>query len=299
MEQIKRILPMRINSAIERLKSQDRENITEIRLRIGCPVFVFVGQKEISLCEEGQTDSCEMIFTSAEAKYVFSRLCDGSPYSVTANQRDGFITVCGNRVGFCGSFATVEDKIKHINFPSSFCIRIKHQIKGCANKIFRFVLNNGTPCSTLIISPPGAGKTTLLRDFVRLFSLEGFNSAVADEREEIANLINGVTDFDLGKRTDVFSGVSKSTAINNMLRSMNPQIIFADELGTPADVFAVKKALNQGVKIFATAHGENVDDVQKNINLPFERYIILDKKRELGFVKEILNREKKVLYYGY
>ena len=87
---------------------------------------------------------------------------------------------------------------------------------------------------------------------------------VVDERGEIAALYKGIPQNDLGIRTDVIENIPKPIGIKMLIRSMSPQIIAADEIGTLEDVYAIKEAVCSGVKGIFTAHGESREELLKN-----------------------------------
>lgn len=60
---------------------------------------------------------------------------------------------------------------------------------------------------------------------------------------EIAALYRGIPQNNVGIRTDVLENVSKSTGIKMLIRSMSPQVVVADEIGTDKDVIAIKEAM--------------------------------------------------------
>lgn len=49
-----------------------------------------------------------------------------------------------------------------------------------------------------------------------------------------------------------------------LIRSMSPQIIACDEIGSIEDIEAIKYALYSGVKGIFTMHGSNIEDVKNN-----------------------------------
>ena len=196
MDNLENILPKEISRAYNHIN--DKSKLTEIRLRVGKPAYFIMGGMEYSVNNEKLTSHDGYVFSQSDANEMWKKLCDGAPYSLTKCQRAGFITKGGNRIGFSGEYATVEDEIKHIKNVNSFCVRIAHQIKGCGSKIYKKLFENGMMMNTLIISPPGCGKTTLLRDIIRLASNDGYNVSVVDERGELSGY--GENMLDLGKR---------------------------------------------------------------------------------------------------
>ena len=49
-----------------------------------------------------------------------------------------------------------------------------------------------------------------------------------------------------------------------LIRSMAPEVICADEIGTKEDIEAIKYAITSGVKGIFTAHGESIEDLKYN-----------------------------------
>ncbi len=292
MEKLKKILPSKVSFALDKMTKSELLNLSEIRLRVNQPVYFYMGTEEYAVDELGLKKRDGYIFTDSDAEKMWRDLCDGSPYSTIKNQKEGYITVNGNRVGFSGKFASVDEEIKHIEKVSSFCVRIMHEKKGCANKIYKYLYENNELMNTLIVSPPGCGKTTLLRDVTRLLSFDGNNVALIDERDEIAAVCNGYATLDVGKRTDIYLGMSKKTAIENMIRAMHPDVVVSDELFKDEDILSIKKAKSKGIKLVATAHGRNINDVLDLFDI-FDRYVFLSKRFGLGTVEGVFDKEKK------
>lgn len=69
------------------------------------------------------------------------------------------------------------------------------------------------------------------------------NIGLVDERGEIAALYKGIPQNDIGIRTDVIENIPKPAGIKMLIRSMAPQIIAADEIGTKQDVEAIEEAV--------------------------------------------------------
>lgn len=99
---------------------------------------------------------------------------------------------------------------------------------------------------------------------------------------------------DIGEFTDVIDNVPKPTGINMLIRSMSPQVILCDEIGSKEDVEAIEKAVCSGVKGIFTAHAASLEEIMQNKNLKnlienqlLKRIIVLDKTKK-GQVKEVM-----------
>lgn len=146
------------------------------------------------------------------------------------------------------------------------------------------------------------GKTTLLRDITRNISngilnkLQGLNVVVIDERGEISSSYRGVMQNDLGIRTDVINDIPKSIGMKIAIRSMAPQVLIADEIGSKDDSEAIKYAMCCGVKGVFSAHGNSLEDVMKNPELKgliqdkiFEKIIIIKSRHGPNYEIETMN----------
>ena len=281
--------PMRIASAIDcELKKQEMNinYLEEIRLRSNRPLILKLtdGERKLDVC-----------IRTEDILETLQHACDNSIYSYQNQICNGYITVKGgHRIGITGTAVIHDGKITNINYISNLNFRIAKQVLGCSTKLLKFVIDieNNTIYNTLLISPPGAGKTTILRDMIRKLSdgmeqirFQGKNISVVDERGEIAASYKGVPQNDVGVRTDVLDNIPKSIGMKMVIRSMAPQIIVADEIGTYEDVEAINYAVCCGIKGIFTAHGGSLEEIklnpalsnliQKNI---FERLVFLDPK---------------------
>ena len=149
------------------------------------------------------------------------------------------------------------------------------------------------------------GKTTLLRDVIRQVSdgtgwLAGLTVGVVDERSELAGTYLGEAQNDLGMRTDVLEGAPKAEGVMMLLRSMSPQVIAVDEIGSDADGYALENVFHCGCRLIATAHGTSLEDIRRKPffrarEQMFERYVVLE-GNPVGSVREILDGQGNVLY---
>ena len=94
-----------------------------------------------------------------------------------------------------------------------------------------------------------------------------FNVSLIDERGEIAAMYKGVPQNDVGLRCDVMDNVTKSLGMKIAVRTMSPDVIVADEIGTADDINAINYGICSGVKGIFTAHASNIDELILNENL--------------------------------
>ena len=286
MEQLLNYMSYTIRKEILKYISQD---IEEIRLRVARP---------IAIKRENTMKIIEHIVTTEEILETFEKIGENSVYSYKKQIWEGFITIKGgHRVGITGNCAFDDGKVQNINYISSLNFRIAREKKGCADELIKYV--NGY--NTLIVSSPGTGKTTMLRDLIRQISNKGQTCGVVDERGEIAAMYKGVPQNDVGVLTDVISNVSKNIGMHILVRSMAPQVIACDEIGSKEDIEAVNYAICSGVKGIFTAHGSNFQEIKLNKELRelidkfiIEKIIFLDENNR-GKIREIyeLNKENK------
>ncbi len=90
---------------------------------------------------------------------------------------------------------------------------------------------------------------------------------VVDERGEIAAMYKGIPQNDIGIRTDVIENISKSKGIRMLIRSMAPEVIACDEIGSKEDVSAIEEGLICGVKGVFTMHGKTMEDIKQNAQI--------------------------------
>ena len=99
-------------------------------------------------------------------------------------------------------------------------------------------------------------------------------------------MYKGVAQNDIGIRTDVIDNMPKPEAMRVLVRSMAPDVIACDEIGSIDDINAIDYAMCSGVKGIFTAHGNNLEEINRNIELAkllnkhiFERIILLNPEK--------------------
>ena len=268
----------------------------EIRLRVGRPVMLIGKSKEYFWnleTEKLQNKTAgAYCWNEEDMREVLSRMSQYSMYALEEEIRRGFFTIQGgHRIGVVGKAVCEKGKITAMRNISGLNIRVAREKKGCAEKIVSYIRQGEEIHNTLILSPPGIGKTTILRDCIRMLSngdggAGGKKVGVVDERSEIGASFQGIPQNDLGIRTDVLDCCPKAEGMRILLRSMSPQIIAVDELGSPEDYTAVEEVLHCGCRILGTMHVERIEELKEKIYLSkwldrgfFERFIVLFKER--------------------
>ena len=300
-----------INHAVEFRKSCEIIGeyvniIEEIRIRSNMPMCLLMKGEEYYLSKDGALTRDEKEALSIQAKEVgeiFNHICDYSPYAYIDELKQGYLTVSGgHRIGVAGQALVEGEEVVGMKYISFLNIRVAHEILGVAKKVLPYLYKDGSFLSTLIISAPRGGKTTLLRDLVKELSdgnefSKGVNVGVVDERSEIAGCFMGIPQNHVGQRTDVLDACPKTKGMMMMIRSMSPDIIAIDELGTSEDVQALKKVIRCGCQVLVTIHGTSYEEVRAKKEMKelinehiFERYLILYKNNSERMI-DVLDRE--------
>ena len=280
------------------------EGLQEIRLRTGQPVRIVRGNREKILPSESDPH----IITKEEVRETMDYISHYSLYAYENELRQGFLTIeGGHRVGVAGKVIMERDKVKNIQYISSVNIRISHEVIGCADSLLPYITKNKQVCHTLIISPPCCGKTTLIRDLIRQISdgnqyVKGCSVGVVDERSELGGCYLGIAQNHLGSRTDILDCCPKAEGMIMLIRSMSPQVIAVDEIGTSEDIHAVEYAMQCGCKLIASVHGLDMEEAKKKPVLGelirrrmFERYVVLGNGEHPGEIRGIYDERGSVL----
>ncbi len=270
--QILEYFPSRIGQVIiDNLNEEEKNVLEEIRIRVGKPIILKL---------RNESKILDYIVKTQDILQIIEKITENSMYSYQKQICSGYITLRGgHRVGISGNIVMEDDKVININYIYSLNFRIARQIIGVSEKIINQIMCNNTIYNTLIISPPGAGKTTLLRDLIRNLSIIK-TVGVVDERGEITAMYKNEPQNDMGLKVDILSNVSKNIGMKMLVRSMAPDIICADEIGTKEDIEAIKYAITSGVKGIFTAHGDSLNSIKKST--------ILNDLLELNIIEKVL-----------
>lgn len=252
----------RIQRTLFFLPESIKQNVDEIRIRAGLPVCLTVNGKVLFVCKDSTVSKLKnsncYIASYDELEKTLSLLCNNSVYLHESEIKNGYISLKnGNRAGVCGVF-NADGMLTEI---TSVNIRIARQIFGVALPLLSLCNSGGM----LIAGPPASGKTTMLRDLIRLLSSgaggEYRRVAVIDSRGEISGGFSGRCVNDLGENTDVLYTRDKALGTQIALRTMFPEFIAFDEIGTKNELQSVVDCFNAGVSIITTAHCHDVNDI--------------------------------------
>lgn len=242
------LMPPHITKEIRALRQPE---IEEIRIRLGRKVNVVLNGREYRLAGD--------VTNSADINRIIEIATGASYHMAEHSLNEGYINYRGLRLGVCGRINMHKDGSCSIGTVTSIAVRIPSERKGILDKLFKTVYSNGFE-SSLIISPPGGGKTTVLREMCRKISQSNMRVAVLDERNELL-ADDGCDGFDLGEHSDVLSCAPKALGSMMLLKTMNPVVIAMDEITKEQDIEAVKQINGCGVKVLATAHAKDQQDL--------------------------------------
>lgn len=297
-DEIYKILPKEISNIVKQYLQEDA--VQEIRIKSGKPVILNLSYGEKVL---------DYRTTIEDLKFMMAKVSNYSLYAFEEEIKQGYITLKGgHRVGLAGECVISNGEVRTIKNISSLNIRICREVIGSSNKVMSLITNNNRVYNTLIVSPPKCGKTTILRDIAKNISngvykinLAGKKVTIVDERSEIAACYNGVPQMNVGIRTDILDNCLKTSGMIMAIRSLSPEVLVCDEIGTRGDLEALNMAFNSGVNVIVTVHGYDIEDVYGRVvfkdlidNCILERIILLSNRKGAGTIEKVykVSRER-------
>lgn len=290
---------------LSKLDMEIQAQIQEIRMRLNSPLMIKIYSNNYYVYQDGKfgidNKFNKFIIDNDKLNKSFQKICQYSIYAYQDQINNGFITLKGgHRVGICGSAILKDESIVNLKNISSLNIRISRNILDVSDDFINKTMKDGLT-SVLIAGRPGSGKTTLLKDIIRKISSgklkKIYNISVIDERGEISG---GYNSDQLNKNmffsADIFDGYLKAQGMMIAIRTMAPDLIVCDEIGTNEELKAIESAFNSGVKIIATIHAGNKKEIyfkpqiKKIIELKaFDKIVILDSDENPCVIKDIIS----------
>lgn len=251
-----RLLPSWLAEPLSRVPSALAAQIHELRLRTGCGVCLTISGRQ---CTAETLPECPaslrgLRLTPLQMEEIFHTLSGGSVHTHQAELAQGFLTAPGGcRVGAAGRF-TERDGQLILQQVTSLNFRIARAIPVELPEKLRQLLR-GHFIGMLVVGEPDSGKTTLLRQIALELAKAHCAVAVLDERGELFPVHAGAP-----AAADVLSGVPKASAIQMALRTLSPQVVLLDELGSLDETRALEQGFFSGVDFIASVHAADAQD---------------------------------------
>ena len=295
------LLPEYLRVTLQSLPEGLCTRVKEIRFRSGEPIALYTTDEIYYVRKTGVATasfSDELITTDERAmQEIVFHLSRRSLHTYQDMIARGFIPLRnGCKAGVAGRAVMKNGSVYSVSSFNGVNIRVAREFYGCSRGIIEAV---GDSCpSFLVIGAPLSGKTTLLRDLCRHYSgknkLNPYKTAVIDERDEIAARSFG-EGIDVGLHTDVLTLYPKAVGTEIAVRTLSPDIVVLDEIGSDEEARAMLSAVNTGVNFIATAHGSSLDEVLRRPNIKrlvnagaFKKGIVLCGRHSPCTVKELV-----------
>ncbi len=264
LSDIMKYFPEKLRLALSGLSDKQTEELYEIRLKSEKPVILIFSNEKQFVTDSGRLthfyNSSVLNLSDSELKQVFERMCSYSVYSMTDSICNGFITIDnGCRVGVYGTAVVEGGTVSSIRNIKGLNVRIAGDFIDISADVYK--LFESSKPTVLICGPPSSGKTTLIKDLCRNLS-DKFNYKISliDERAEFENYYPGFN-------TDVLTGYPKAVGIMQSVRTLSPEIVVFDELGTSDEAEAVVEGMNSGVSFVMSIHCDNKEELKKKKQL--------------------------------
>ena len=258
-----RQLPSWLAQPLGQLPTPIASQIHELRFRTGHGIFATLAGRQCLLKDLPQCPpplrGC--VLNQMQVEEIFHTLCGGAVHAHQNELAQGFLTTpSGCRVGVAGRYVDrdgqiVLQQVLALNLRIARFVPLRLPDRLCTTLQGHFI-------GMLVAGEPGSGKTTLLRQIAQNLAGMQRRVCVVDERCEIFPL--GLSGLD-GQMpaVDTLSGIPKERAVQMALRTLSPQVIILDELGTLAETAALKQGFFSGVDFIASIHAASAEEAAR------------------------------------
>lgn len=295
------LLPEKYKSVLTVIPENIAVQVKEIRFRNGEPITLNTQNEIYYIRKNGSltVSFCSDLIVTEEKdlQEIVFYLSRRSLHTYQDMIAKGFIPLRGgSKAGVVGRAVMKNGSVYSVASFNSVNIRVARSFYGCSKDLITKVGEDC--CSFLIVGAPLSGKTTILRDLCRFYSgkdrLNPLKTAIIDERDEIASRSFG-DGIDVGVHTDVLTLYPKAIGTEIAVRTLSPDIVVLDEIGSDEEARAMLSAVNTGVNFIATAHGSSLEEVLRRPNIKrlinagaFEKAVVLYGKENPCKVKEMV-----------
>ena len=171
-----------------------------------------------------------------------------------------------NRAGIDGTLHRISAIRNRSGRIIGITCRVGEAVQGSAAMVEDIVKKGH---SILLLGRPGVGKTTVIREISRMLADEAFKRVViVDTSNEIAG-DGDVTHPGIGRarRLQVPSSWDQHRVMIEAVENHMPNVVVIDEIGTQEESLAARSISQRGVQLVATAHGNVLENIIKNVSL--------------------------------
>ena len=254
-----RLLPGWLAAPLAAVPPEQAALIHEIRLRQGRPVQFTVRGQPLA-AERCGPGLAALTVPPGRMEEVLYTLCGGSVHAHEEELARGFFTLPGgHRVGVGGAYTCGENGRPVLQQAESLNIRVA-RFAHCSLPPALQALLARRFTGLLIFGEPDSGKTTLLRSMIPFLQARGRTPVVIDSRGEL------LPPDAAGRQEagcDRLAGLDKAAAVQIALRTLGPQVLLLDELGTMEEVLALEQGFFGGVDVVATLHAASFAEAER------------------------------------
>ena len=225
------------------------EGLSEIRLRAGRYAAVTLRGRNLLLSHT---------VTEEDLSATFRALVGHSLYRHRESLAEGYFTVHGFRVSVGGRAVFEKGAVVGMGEISSLCIRVPHDVRGAGQIGVELFSSLERRRGFLVYSAPGVGKTTFLRDLAESLSCgrNAMRVVLVDVRGELCS-----REHRPACQIDLLSGYPMARGIEIATRTLSPEVIICDEIGSLEEAEAVLSVMGGGVPVIASAHAGDLREL--------------------------------------